>query len=273
MNTEKVKAYFERIGLELPEKIIPDAALLRKIHGAHCMIVPFENIDYLNMESTPVDYDSIYERIVTQRRGGVCLDVNTLLGWLLQELGYKVLDYGVKNYRDHVEDTPRWHKVLRVTDCEGTDWWCDVGDNEVLTKWPLLFAPDIVQEDSGERYRFEKCNEAEWMLWIWRDGGWVKNFGFTERVYSIQETYEAKCNGFDPDAPFTKIAMFGLKTENGRKSLTGNTYREITDGKLSEKRCSPEDMPWAYAQFGLKYPPELYKNEREPMADKMDRGM
>ena len=31
-----VNAYFHRLGLEMPEKIVPDSALLRKLHLAHC---------------------------------------------------------------------------------------------------------------------------------------------------------------------------------------------------------------------------------------------
>ena len=44
---EKVKKYFERIGLELPEQIVPDSALLKKLQFAHCTTVPYENLDIL----------------------------------------------------------------------------------------------------------------------------------------------------------------------------------------------------------------------------------
>ena len=36
---EKIKKYFQRIGLEMPEEIVPDSKLLKELQFAHCTSV------------------------------------------------------------------------------------------------------------------------------------------------------------------------------------------------------------------------------------------
>ena len=87
MEKVKVEKYFKRIGLEMPENIVPNAELLSKLHYAHCTHVPYENLDILRSVPLDLDYDSLFDKIVTRGRGGYCFELNGLLGWLLRELG------------------------------------------------------------------------------------------------------------------------------------------------------------------------------------------
>ena len=63
---EKVKKYFERIGLELPEQIVPDSALLKKLQFAHCTTVPYENLDILRQIPLSLEPEALYEKVVVQ---------------------------------------------------------------------------------------------------------------------------------------------------------------------------------------------------------------
>lgn len=258
MNSEKVRAYFDRIGLSMPDNIVPNGEMLKKIHCANALMIPYENIDYLNGNRTPMDPDSVYERIVTGKRGGVCLDINTLLGWFLRELGYNVEELCADNYRDHLEDTPCWHKALKVTDCDAAVWWCDTGDAFSALRYPLRFEPDAIQTQLGEECRFEKYSDGSWILWKKRHGEWKKEYGFTGRTCSDEETYKAKCSGFEEGRMFTAGELFCLKTPFGRRSLSRNIYRESFNGTVFEYKCTDEEMSWAYAQFGLRYPASVY---------------
>ena len=59
-----VKAYFDRIGLPVPEKIVPDSELLRKLQFAHCTTVPYENLDMIRDVPTSLEADALFEKIV-----------------------------------------------------------------------------------------------------------------------------------------------------------------------------------------------------------------
>ena len=80
---EKVKKYFERIGLELPEQIVPDSALLKKLQFAHCTTVPYENLDILRQIPLSLEPEALYEKVVVQGKGGFCFELNGLFAWLL----------------------------------------------------------------------------------------------------------------------------------------------------------------------------------------------
>ena len=66
-----VNAYFHRLGLEMPEKIVPDSALLRKLHLAHCTAVPYENLDILRNIPTSLEEDAFSGKL-SRRVGAVC---------------------------------------------------------------------------------------------------------------------------------------------------------------------------------------------------------
>ena len=67
-----VKAYFDRIGLQMPETILPDSELLRKLQFAHCTAVPYENLDMIRDVPTSLEAEELYEKIVVNHRGGLC---------------------------------------------------------------------------------------------------------------------------------------------------------------------------------------------------------
>ena len=91
-----VKRYFDRLGLELPETIVPDSELLRKIHLAHCCRVPYENVDMIRGIPTSLHEDALFRKIVEEGKGGICFELNGSFGFLLTALCYKVTDYAAR---------------------------------------------------------------------------------------------------------------------------------------------------------------------------------
>ena len=63
-----VKTYFERIGLELPDSVVSNSDLLRKLHTT----VPYENYDMMNGIPTSLEEDALFRKIVVETKGGIC---------------------------------------------------------------------------------------------------------------------------------------------------------------------------------------------------------
>ena len=61
-----VKKYFDRIGLELPDPVIPNSELLRKLHFAHCTTVPYENVDMIRGVPTSLTEEGLFQKIVEE---------------------------------------------------------------------------------------------------------------------------------------------------------------------------------------------------------------
>lgn len=248
-----IKAYFHRIGLELPEDLTPNSALLRQLHLAHCTTVPYENLDMIRGIPTSLEEDALFHKIVEEGRGGLCFELNGSFGNLLRALGYRVTDYAARYLRGESTLPMRRHRVLKVEATDGI-WLCDVGIGEVCQREPVRLEEGLVQEQFGETYKLEKEEFLGWVLWDLYKGSWRKFYSFTEEP-QLEVDYIAPnfyCEQH-PESPFNKKEMFAVKTLEGRKTLDGNLYKEFCNGTVTAKELTDAEMPEAYAVFGLKY--------------------
>ena len=79
-------AYLKRIGYSGP--LTPNSDTLRALHRAPFFNVPFENLDIGLNRVIECDEDKILHKIVEQKRGGFCYEMNGAFAWLsLTELG------------------------------------------------------------------------------------------------------------------------------------------------------------------------------------------
>lgn len=249
-----ISAYFDRLGLELPEELIPDSRLLRRLHYAHCTHVPYENLDMLRGVPTTLEADALFDKIVTRRRGGLCFELNGSFGELLRALGYKVTDYAARYLRGESSLPMRRHRVLRVEATDGV-WLCDVGIGERCQREPIALTEGLEQTQFGETYRLEKEPFLGWVLWDLHKGVWSRFYSFTEEP---QLTADFIAPNFycekHPDSPFNITEMFALKTADGRITLDGHIYKEFIGDTPTVQELDDSRLPWAYARFGLVFP-------------------
>lgn len=247
-----VAAYFQRIGLDLPERIVPDSELLRRLQFAHCTAVPYENLDMIRGVPTSLDPEALFDKIVTRRRGGLCFELNGLFGQLLRELGYGVTDLAARYLRGETTVPMRRHRVLKVQATDGV-WLCDVGIGEICPREPIALLEGLVQEQFGEKYRLEKDLFLGWVLCDFHKDAWRRFYSFTEEPQIIAD-YEALnyyCEKH-PDSPFNKNEMFSLKTREGRITLDGRLYKEFRGDSVFATELPAGAMAAAYEKFGLK---------------------
>jgi N-hydroxyarylamine O-acetyltransferase len=81
-------AYLDRIGFEGPVTIDLDG--LRALHRTHLHGVSYENLDVQLGRPADLDIERIYRKIVHERRGGWCYEMNGLFGWALAEAGFEL---------------------------------------------------------------------------------------------------------------------------------------------------------------------------------------
>ena len=251
MEKMKVEKYFRRIGLEMPETIVPDGELLKKLHFAHCTTVPYENLDIIRGIPLRLDDEGLYQKVVEEGKGGYCFELNGLFAWLLRELGYKVTEYASRYLRGESSIPMRRHRVLRVEATDGV-YCADVGIGEVCPRYPLKLVEGLEQPQFDECYRFDKDEFLGWVLMDLYKGQWRQFYSFTEEPQLPQDYVALSCYcEKHPDSPFIHAEMFSLKTATGRITLDGNVYKEFKDGEVTVKELSEDEMPAAYAKFGL----------------------
>ena len=254
MEKVKVQKYFERIGLEMPETIVPDAELLKKLHFAHCTHVPYDNLDILRgLLPLRLDDEGLYQKVVEEGKGGYCFELNGLFAWLLRELGYKVSEYASRYLRGEASIPMRRHRVLKVEATDGV-YCCDVGIGDVCPRYPVKMELGLEQPQFNELYRFDKDDFLGWVLMDKNKGEWKPFYSFTEEPQLPQDFVALSCYcERHPDSPFIVTEMFSLKTETGLIALDDHVYKELVNGKVTVRTLTDEEMPEAYAKFGLKY--------------------
>src|SRR5690625_1111397 len=52
--------------------------------------IPFENSAIMRKEKTVITFRSIIQKIIYEKRGGLCYELNPLLYYMLKELGFNV---------------------------------------------------------------------------------------------------------------------------------------------------------------------------------------
>ena len=67
-----------------------DAETLRGLHVAHMQSVPFENLDIGLKRPIRLTEEALWDKLILQKRGGFCYELNGRFAWLLKQLGFEV---------------------------------------------------------------------------------------------------------------------------------------------------------------------------------------
>ncbi len=146
LSAPQLDRYCARIGYAGPR----DATLttLRALHRAHLLAIPYENLDiHLGLPLT-LDREAMFTKLVDERRGGWCYEMNGVFGRVLETLGFSVRYLsGAVGRAERGWRAQGNHLVLLVT--LDRPWIADVGFGDgFLTPLPLEvghFRQDFLQ--------------------------------------------------------------------------------------------------------------------------------
>ena len=213
-----IDAYLERINYTGSLK--PAAGTLRALQVAHLLAVPFENLSIHAGEPIVLNEDSLFGKIVENRRGGFCYEANGLFAGLLRALDFEVamLSAGVAT-KDGGFGPDFDHMTLMVTLAER--WLVDVGFGDSFLEPLLLDSPD--EQVQGTR-SFRIVEDNSHLILQRRDhgGDWVPQYRFTLQPHTFAD-YDEMCHFHQtsPESHFTKGPLCSLATADGRVTLTG----------------------------------------------------
>ncbi len=116
----------------------PTLDTLRAVHRAYLLAVPYENYDIHLGRTVPLSVARAFDKIVGQRRGGWCYEMNGLLGWALRELGFEAWHASGAVNRAARGDLANDNHLIILVRLEGELWLCDAGfGNGLLEPIPL----------------------------------------------------------------------------------------------------------------------------------------
>lgn len=179
-DTIDLDAYFKRIGYDGPR--MPTLDTLKAVHYAQALSIPFENLDVLAKRGIRLDLPSLQRKLVAEKRGGYCFEVNALFMAALRQLGFKVTPFigRVRWMAPEEAEAGRTHMLLRVDLPEGP-FIADAGFGGLTMTAPIRFQTGIEQETPHEPRRLLAHGDGFELQGKLGDK-WAPIYRFTEEV-------------------------------------------------------------------------------------------
>ena len=252
--------YLERI--RLPARPDADLAGLQALQRAHRLAIPFENLDVILGRGIRIDSESVFAKLVTERRGGYCFEHNRLFGDALEALGFAARPLLARVWLGAEHVPPLTHALSLVT-IDGEEWIADTGfGGSYAPPMPLADGAEAEAPD-GARFRLSRDPSYGWMLERHGSGETTdgrtamaapESFHGAQYSFTLAEAYPADFalgNHWTSTAPatrFTSLRLASLVLPHGFASLTDRFYKrrngdsaaeaEITDPRVYRMRLS-----------------------------------
>lgn len=231
-------AYLDRIGVKKEE---PSLQFLKKLHRNHLLSIPFENLDIHYHNKIVLDYQMIFDKIIKQKRGGFCYELNGLFLHLLGNLGFKVFAGSARVFKDEAY-SPEFDHMLIFVRLQEETWLCDVGFGE-LFNYPKKIEAQTPQLDLTTYFRFEKTINADWELQKSKDNSLFEPmYLFTLQPRELIE-FIPRCNYHQEStsSDFKNQKIISQQFPEGRITLTDRKLKTAFLGEVEEKEIMNED--------------------------------
>jgi N-hydroxyarylamine O-acetyltransferase len=248
-----LEAYLQRIGYS--GGLDPTVETLTALHRAQVLSIPFENLDILLGRPIRLDLASLQAKLVRDRRGGYCFELNTLFAAVLEHMGFAVSGLAARVSMGEERATPRTHMVLGV-DIAGARWLADVGFGGDTLLDPIPFDDDRPVRQGAWAFRLADEGEVR-ILWGLRADGWLDLYSFTQEP-QLPVDYEVASHFTStwPRSPFVTKIIAQRSGLDERWMLIEDELRvERPDGTERWTVASHEERLSVLAErFGLGFP-------------------
>ena len=237
-NTMNIEAYYERIGMKKPECLNKTA--LDEIILKHQCTIPFEDLtsNYLK-EEVFLDYDKLFEKVITKKRGGYCFELNGLFKEFLCESGFDAYCCFAKVMG---MERPIMHRGV-IVKIDGELNFADVGFGGPMPPGAIKIVDGLRQVVDGETFWFEK-----------RDGQWWALMRLDERgkevpviLITLDPQMDVDFNALNyycwsnPASRFVNVRLVNLRLPNGHYSITDDVFVKKIDGEKTEETIASDE--------------------------------
>lgn len=228
-----------RIGIPEHEKVTFER--LADILDKTAKTIPFENSSVLATESSDITKESITDKVLIRKEGGVCYELNAALYLFLAENNFEVYLVRGVIYNQGWSPIGRTHVAILLIH-EGHTYLVDTGFGANLPLKPVPLNGETVFSENGEfRVKRVDSEQGDYILELklnHKDIEWRIGYAFdTEKpVEQIMELNEVQTIIREhPKSPFNKSRLITRLTDNGSITLTETSFTQWADGKMSKE--------------------------------------
>lgn len=250
MNQTEIQAYLHRIGIdEVPTVSKESLAFLQRQHLYH---VPFENLDI--HRGVWIDPKNAFEKVVINRRGGFCYELNSLFHRLLVAIGFDAILISGCVADENSLFGPEFDHLAILVELKDEFYLVDVGFGEFSLE-PLKIVLNEHLFDPRGTFQFKQYNEERLIVEKIVGRRIIPKYHFSLQARELEEFLEmCAFHQTDPSSPFTKKRLCSLPMLSGRKTLTGNLLRiNSADGLVQRTLTSEYEVERILQEhFGMK---------------------
>ena len=235
LSNDELQRYCARISYDGPRE--PTFDTLAALHRAHLLSIPYENLDIHLGRPLSLDPAAMFTKLVDQRRGGWCYEMNGTLGQALTAMGFDVrFVSGAVHRATRGEAALGNHLVLIVT--LDKPWIVDVGFGDGFLE-PLPLEPGTYRQGFLE-YRVSV--DGDWWRVDNHEYGGADGFDFTLEPRTI-DTFAAQCHALQtsPESPFVQTTVCERFVPGGLAMIRGAVLREVTSSGVVTRTVQDAD--------------------------------
>ena len=234
-------SYLDRIGFHGDPS--PDFETLKRLMRCQLFSVPFENLDVQAGKVPLLVPEAIYAKIIEQRRGGYCYEVNGIFAMALEalDISYRFvaarpMTYAVRRPKTH---------VAIIASIDGAEWLCDLGFGGYGIREPIdLRWLDRELTQDYDTFMLTMASGRDYLLQSMVDGEWKKLYEFNLCPQEWVDFEPANwLNATQPESIFVQGRIVVLQHPTGKSILSGERFRYVSEGREEEKFVSKEDIP------------------------------
>lgn len=231
LTPEQADAYLQRIGIDGRPAVTQE--WLERLHVAHLLHVPFENLDLHLGEPVRLETDALHDKLVVDRRGGYCYELNGLFAALLVTAGFDVSLVSSRTWMPGVGLSPPFDHLALIVALDGADWLVDVGFGFAFqAPHPLGSA----WSEPGRRLRTVETDRG-WQLESDMGEGWTPLFVLDPTRRHLSEFLpRSRWHETSPESPFRRGLLTSRATPDGRVTVTDDQVVVTDHGQRTEDR-------------------------------------
>lgn len=251
----RVSDYLSRIGIA-DAGVGPDIVTLKRLQRAHLTNVPFENLDIHWNRPIVLDEEKFYSKLVSDRRGGFCYELNGLFNLLLRNIGFQTRLISARVFNGK-EFGPEFDHAAIIVTIGDEEYLTDVGFGAFSAE-PLQFELGIEQQDREGVFVIRSFDTDYYEVAKRNDRVWTPEYIFRDVARELSE-FEEMCDfqQYSPDSHFKKGKLCSIMTASGRKTLTDKAFVVTENEQRNETPVNSESEFYALLESEFAIAPAL----------------
>ncbi|MDO4275349.1 MAG: arylamine N-acetyltransferase [Eubacteriales bacterium] len=245
-----VDAYLERIHCKRPKALIKES--LDELVFSHQCCVPFENLDvWMFKKEISLDIHTIFEKVVTNRRGGYCFELNALFTALLNGLGFHAYSCMCRITRNKDYVPLVLHRGI-IAEIEDRKYFCDVGYGGPMPPASILVEDGAELHARGEDYYMYRSDSSWWTIKRKKSSGDMESM---LQFYTMPQEpvnyipMNEYCSRSEKSV-FCQKLYVNRRTEDGNVSIMGNCFVQVKEGQvLQDREFGEEELPGLLKEY------------------------